>query len=305
MDFTENENGSEQELFSPWAILLFLILAMMVCGALGSALTYLLGQSMGISMMDMMQSFDENSALKERNFLRFANLISHIFTFTVAAIISALVLYRNNWSKQLKLNRLPSWNFIASGILLIFSIFILSQAAYWLNQQLPLPDWATQMEASAERMIKGLLVMNSPSELLFSILVVAVVPAIGEELIFRGFLQEKLQKATGNPILAIWLAGFIFSAFHLQFAGLVPRFMLGVGLGYLFYWTQNLWVPIIAHFFINGSQIVGQYFLKKDLAEAELEQINWGAIVVAVIILAGMSYYIYQSRITSKVLEEE
>jgi membrane protease YdiL (CAAX protease family) len=216
-----------------------------------------------------------------------------------------LVLYRNNWSKQLKLNRLPSWNFIASGILLIFSIFILSQAAYWLNQQLPLPDWATQMEASAERMIKGLLVMNSPSELLFSILVVAVVPAIGEELIFRGFLQEKLQKATGNPILAIWLAGFIFSAFHLQFAGLVPRFMLGVGLGYLFYWTQNLWVPIIAHFFINGSQIVGQYFLKKDLAEAELEQINWGAIVVAVIILAGMSYYIYQSRITSKVLEEE
>jgi membrane protease YdiL (CAAX protease family) len=305
MDFTENENGSEQELFSPWAILLFLILAMMVCGALGSALTYLLGQSMGISMMDMMQSFDENSALKERNFLRFANLISHIFTFTIAAIISALVLYRNNWSKQLKLNRLPSWNFIASGILLIFSIFILSQAAYWLNQQLPLPDWATQMEASAERMIKGLLVMNSPSELLFSILVVAVVPAIGEELIFRGFLQEKLQKATGNPILAIWLAGFIFSAFHLQFAGLVPRFMLGVGLGYLFYWTQNLWVPIIAHFFINGSQIVGQYFLKKDLAEAELEQINWGAIVVAVIILAGMSYYIYQSRITSKVLEEE
>jgi membrane protease YdiL (CAAX protease family) len=154
------------------------------------------------------------------------------------------------------------------------------------------------MEGEAAEMIKGILVMNSMGEFLLTLFVVAVLPAVGEELVFRGVVQQQLERVTQNPVLAIWMAAFIFSAFHLQFAGFLPRMLLGAGLGYLFLWTRSLWVPIAAHFFINGMQIAGQYIQKNALAESTVEEVNWWATALSVLLIAGLSYYLYQHYLT-------
>jgi len=292
---------NQSPLLSPVAVLLLLVLFMMAGSAIGSGLTYLLGQQWDLSLADLITSFDESSPVAERNFIRLANLFSHLFTFAIPALVVAVLLYRSGWIRFLKFNRWPNFNMLLMGVLFLFSIFILSQAALWVNQQLPLPSWASDMEASAARMIKGLLVMDSTAELILTVIVVAALPALGEELIFRGILQQKLEEAFRNPILAIWLAGFIFSAFHLQFAGLIPRFFLGVGLGYLFYWTQSLWAPVVAHFFINASQVAGQYLVEEEAQESGIDGINWQATAIAAIMVAGLSYYLYrQYRIKVK-----
>ncbi|MCG8331716.1 MAG: CPBP family intramembrane metalloprotease [Chitinophagales bacterium] len=293
MNFSDNNKGAWSDLLSPTSTLVLLVLLMVMGNAIGSGITYLAGQALGLSLTDLLETFNEKSASLERNFIRAANLISHLFTFVLPAVLLTFLLNKANSYKALKLDRFPVINMLSIGILFLIAIFVLSQAAYWLNQQLPLPEWAGEMEISAERIVKGLLVMDSIWELIFTITVVAVLPAIGEELIFRGILQQSLEKITHNPILAIWFSGLIFSAFHFQFAGLLPRFLLGVGLGYLFYWTQSLWMPILAHFVINAMQIVGHFFVKEGLPETGLESINWNATLIASIMVAGMSYYLY------------
>lgn len=306
MNISDIDNN-HHPLLSPIPVLLVLVLLMMTGSAIGSGLTYLLGQQWNMALVDLITSFDKDSPLAERNFIRLANLLSHLFTFVIPALVAVMLLYRSGWIRFLKFHRWPDFNMLLMGIFFLFSIFVLSQAALWINQQLPLPDWAHDMENSADRMIKGLLVMDSTGELILTVIVIAALPALGEELIFRGILQQKLEEATRNPIAAIWLAGFIFSAFHLQFAGLIPRFFLGVGLGYLFYWTQSLWTPIIAHFFINASQIAGQYLLEEEAQESGIDGINWPATAIAAIMVAGLSYYLYRQyriRVKPTLLEQ-
>lgn len=273
-----------------------MVLLMFLGSGIGNGLAFLLGQGMGLSLTEVIQVFGKDSPPAERNFLRAANLFTHLFTFTVPALLLAVILYRRRWAGFLKLNRLPSANVLVAGIFFLLGIFVFSQFAYWLNRQVPLPSWASDMESSAGRLIEGLLVMESPWELGFTVLIVAVLPAVGEELVFRGVLQQELEKASGKPIAAVWISAFIFSAFHLQFAGLLPRFLLGAGLGYLFYWTQSLWAPMAAHFFVNGLQVAGQYYRRQSLPETAIEEVNWPAIAIAAFLVAGLSSYLYRRR---------
>lgn len=288
----------DTENFSPLAVLLLLVLLMMVGAGISNGLGYLYAQWQGQDLPALLQSFGENSPLAERNLLRVVNLFSQLFIFTASALTLVGMIYKHHWKRYLRLDRSPSLHIYSASILFIFGIFILSQFMYWLNQQLPLPEWADSMEGKASEMIKGLLVMNSPGEFLLTLLVVAVLPAIGEELVFRGVIQQQLEIATRRPAAAVWLAAFIFSAFHLQFAGFLPRLLLGAGLGYLYLWTRSLWVPITAHFFINGMQIAGQYIRKNALAESTIEEVNWWATGLAVLLIAGLSYYLYHHYIT-------
>jgi membrane protease YdiL (CAAX protease family) len=89
-------------------------------------------------------------------------------------------------------------------------------------------------------------------EFLAAIVILAVVPAIGEELLFRGILQNKITLLTKNYHVAIWVSAIIFSAIHFQFYGFVPRVLLGALFGYLYVWSGNLGVAILAHFINNG-----------------------------------------------------
>ncbi len=288
----------DTENLSPLAVLLLLILLMMVGAGISNGLGYLYAQAQGYDLPALLQSFGENSPLPERNLLRVVNLFSQLFIFTAAALALVGMIYKHHWKRYLRLGRSPSLQIYSAALLFIFGIFVLSQFMYWLNQQLPLPEWADSMEGKAAGMIKGLLVMNSPGEFILTLVVVAVLPAIGEELVFRGVIQQQLEIATRQPAWSVWIAAFIFSAFHLQFAGFLPRLLLGAGLGYLYLWTRSLWIPIAAHFFINGMQIAGQYIRKNALAESTKEEVNWGATGLALLLIAGLSYYLYQHYIT-------
>ena len=73
----------------------------------------------------------------------------------------------------------------------------------------------------------------------------------------KAFISDK----SGKPHLAIWLTAFIFSTIHFQFYGFIPRLLLGAYLGYLFYWSRSLWLPILAHFLHNALSILVEFTL--------------------------------------------
>ncbi|MFZ2906191.1 MAG: CPBP family intramembrane glutamic endopeptidase [Cyclobacteriaceae bacterium] len=112
--------------------------------------------------------------------------------------------------------------------------------------------WAREQEDQLMEMTKVLTSFHSTPEFILGLLVIAVLPGIGEELIFRGFIQNELFRSSKNIHLSIWASAILFSAIHMQFFGFVPRVLLGALFGYLYYWSGNLMIPMIAHFFHNG-----------------------------------------------------
>ena len=111
--------------------------------------------------------------------------------------------------------------------------------------------------------------------LIFNIILIAIIPALGEELFFRGALQG-VMKAWKGAKLAIWITAIIFSAIHLQFYGFVPRMLLGAFFGYLLFWSENIWLPIIAHFVNNVLAVIFYYFKFNGYQVPDIDTIGTG-----------------------------
>lgn len=146
---------------------------------------------------------------------------------------------------------------------LVGSFMVVNTACIQWNMKLQLPaflvdfeQWARHKEAEIHRMTVLLATCDSTVDFLSGLLVLAVLPAVGEELVFRGMVQGLLRSMTKNMHVAICLSALTFSAIHLQFYGLLPRFLLGALLGYIYAWTQDLAFPIVAHFFNNASGLL-------------------------------------------------
>ena len=127
------------------------------------------------------------------------------------------------------------------------------------NMMIPLPEWLLHFDVNSEAIVFAFLQMSNYWDLFFTLLVVAVIPGIGEELLFRGYLQQKIGVWTGNIHSSIIITAFLFSAIHFHFQGMFPRFVLGMLLGYLFYWSNSLWLPILAHFVNNAQAVIFSY----------------------------------------------
>jgi membrane protease YdiL (CAAX protease family) len=93
-------------------------------------------------------------------------------------------------------------------------------------------------------------------DLFSNLLVIALLPAIGEELFFRGIVQKQFEELTQNRTAGIVLTALLFSALHMQFFGFIPRFVLGVFLGFLYQWSGTIWLPVTAHFINNAGAVI-------------------------------------------------
>lgn len=149
-------------------------------------------------------------------------------------------------------------------------------------------------EARAENATRFLLNITSLSGLMVNLLVIAVVAAIAEELIFRGIIQKLLFEQSKNIHLAIWLTALVFSLFHLQFFAIIPRIVLGAALGYTFYWSKSIWVPIFFHFINNASIVFVSYLYQKKLITTDPTETTFfpnSVLFVAFICSIAMVYF--------------
>ncbi len=122
-------------------------------------------------------------------------------------------------------------------------------------------------EEAAAALTERFLQADTIGGLLLNIGLMALLPALSEELSFRGTLQQIIYKDQSGKVqstkvhLAIWITAFIFSAIHMQFYGFVPRMLLGAIFGYVFVWSGSLWVPITMHFVNNGLAVLVYYLM--------------------------------------------
>ncbi len=276
-------------------MIIFIILGLFLT-IIGSAVIMLLS---GISLDELMNLQKTGAGSLSPDLTRILLLAQHLFTFILPAIAFGFLYYRREWLKGLRISASPGWMMALLGIFFLLATYPLVNLSFIVNSAIPLPDWALNFENQAEETMKVLLKMNSPFVFIANLVIIAILPGIGEELIFRGVLQKQLGFIFKNKIVAIWIAAFIFSAIHLQFEGFLPRMALGVALGYLYYWTGNLWVPIIAHAFNNGIQIIIIYLTGLDISEVDetsSDQLQWWMIPISV----GIMYFLYKAILNNR-----
>lgn len=231
----------------------------------------------------------------QRAIMRTIQGLTHVGAFTLGPLVLlAFTLPARGFGQWLRAQaRVPAGWLLAGALLTLTSLPLISMAIEWnagLHLGGPLADldsWMRDQERTAARLTTQITEMANLGELLGCWLALALVPAVGEELVFRGILQPTLTRALGGRTHAgIWLTAIVFSAIHVQFLGFFPRLLLGVGFGYLYQWRGRLAVPIAAHFTNNAVQ-VGLLYLSQRGALASFDPDSTAALPWPWVVASG------------------
>lgn len=201
----------------------------------------------------------------------------------------------------------PSWRIFSWAIIaLLVSIPLMEYIIQW-NQSIVLPAgyeeveaWMRTSEDNMARLTKFLLHFETPLDFVTALAVIAGMAAIGEELFFRGVLQNLFERYLINVHVAVWLSAAIFSFIHFQFYGFLPRMLLGAFFGYLYIWFRNIWLPILAHFFNNAWTLTLSYLHQEKLIDLDPEQVGemipWWSAAISLLFLIYYIRLIYQQK---------
>lgn len=227
--------------------------------------------------------------------MRWLQAISTLFIFGLPALLFAFICYRNGWV-ALGFGNAWQWKLAGLAIAIMLAAGPLTDALGTLNKAIPLPAnlraYFDGMEKTYESQVKAMLNVSSWQGLFISILLIAALPALVEELFFRSTMQGLFTRWWGNPWLAIIFTAFIFSAIHFSWYGFIPRIMLGIVLGVVYYATGNIWYSILMHFFNNAAAVLYLFYLHKQGKEMDMSDTTlfpiWTAALALIILFLLM-----------------
>ncbi|WP_235296889.1 CPBP family intramembrane glutamic endopeptidase [Portibacter marinus] len=252
--------------------------------------------SLGIMMASGHEIENANLNGLSANTLRTILLTGHLLTFILPCLLFIYLNYKDDKWKITRLDQTVSLNLFLLCVLFCVVSYPAVTYSYTVNSYIPLAEWMIGQEQSTAATLEKILTMDSLGLFVFNIILIALIPAIGEELLFRGLIMDFLERSIKNAHWAVWISAAAFSLFHLQFQGFLPRLLLGALLGYSFLFTRSLWVPILLHFLNNAAPIASLYFINEDLASidpSDTPELHWSVGMVSAILGILVGYYIY------------
>ena len=275
---------------SKLGILFLMMLVSVILHNLLAQAVIVLFTDVSLIAVSMMQFANQS----EIDAVKFIQMLSAIGLFITPTLLYA---YLCDFDLKLKLNFNRQTLMLAIAIMLLINPFI--SFIYEWNISFNIPEWMLVFDDNAENITKYFLKMNTLGDLSFNLLVIAIIPAIGEELLFRGFLQQKMTQWLVKPHVAIIITAILFSAIHMQFQGFLPRFALGLVLGYLFYWSSSLWLPILAHLLNNAMTVTFAYPTFSDYAYLTENTATWQEAFFS-FIAVGLLVFLLQKNLSIK-----
>ncbi len=260
---------------------IFLLIALIIIGLI-------LGTVIGLAYVFITKS-DSN----DLNALRFMQISSQLFTFVFPPIAYAfLVKDKPVNALGLKKSKIL-WVFI--GVAMIFAIMPFNSILAEWNANLTLPDSMSkieqlmkQMQEAATEMIEKFVSVDTIGGLILNLFMIAGLAALGEELLFRSIIQTSLIKICKNAHLGILIASAIFSFIHFEFYGFVPRLILGMLLGYMFYFSGSIWIPMLMHFLNNGTVVLIYFLNNKGITNIDVDTFGQTSIPILIISIVVM-----------------
>lgn len=260
---------------------IFLLMALIIIGLI-------LGTVIGFAYV-----FITKSNPNDLNALRFMQISSQIFTFVLPPIIYAL-LVKEKPTNDLGLKK-SKILWVLIGIAMIFLIMPLNSIFAEWNANLTLPDSMSrieylmkQMQEAATEMIEKFVNVDTVGGLILNLFMIAGLAALGEELLFRSIIQTSLIKICKNAHIGILIASAIFSFIHFEFYGFVPRLILGMLLGYMFYFSGSIWIPMLMHFLNNGTVVLVYFLNNKGITNIDVDTFGQTSIPILIISIVVM-----------------
>jgi membrane protease YdiL (CAAX protease family) len=276
---------------------LFILVMLMAAGlVLGGGLSIVAWKIMtGQSMLQMQASLMNPTYVNE---LRVIQTVSALCMFFIPAFVTTWRLSPKPLS-YMGFNTQSSFKSILLGMMIMGITIVLAGALATLNEMIPLTESlkasAKAMEETYMKQVVVLSNMNGVADLMITLVVMALAPAIFEEVFFRAGFQNMMNRATGKTTLSIVITSLVFSAIHFSYYGFFARFALGMTLGYLFAYSKNIWIPILAHFLNNGIGVIQIYLLhikgKKIEENMDDKFPLWVGVVALAIIVVGLNMY--------------
>lgn len=219
--------------------------------------------------------------------------LTAIIGFFIPTVVTAALLSR----RPIKLLGFSSTDIKLSQVglvvLLVGASLLVATSLSYLTNNTPIPDsWKIKFDTLEEeynRQVSAIISLKNAKDYIIALIIMAFLPALCEETLFRGGLQNFLTRGTNNPWLSIIVVSILFSLAHFSFYGFLSRFFLGIVLGALFHYSGKLWLSILAHFINNALAITVLYVATqqgKPLQEAmkQDEASFWGILAVPVVI---------------------
>ncbi len=287
---------------------ILILLAFMILGAIiGSLLSLMLVKP--IFHVDIFENLNILSLDKSNEqyapIIKFIQFVQVIFVFIIPAQLFAYFKSNGNTNEYLSITK-PKTLFVLFALLLIFLsspfisyLSVINESVVFPESLASIENYFRSKEIQAAAATEIMLTANTITDLFVNILIIGFLAAFSEEILFRGLLQKLLINKIKNVHVAIWLTAFIFSAFHLQFFGFIPRLFLGVFLGYAFYFSKSIWIPILMHFMNNTVAVVIDYLYKHQLTSINPNENNYfGYIGLCISIISTIIVIWYWNKTT-------
>jgi uncharacterized protein len=216
------------------------------------------------------------------NMLKFFQVSQSVSLFIIPALLASWLLFENA-GEALCLTDSVKWFPAVLVVILVFAVNPFINFLGGINNEFHLPgilkgleSWLRNAEETAGDLTEAFLKVDSIGGLVFNLFMVAILPAVGEELLFRGLIQKILTGMTRSHHWGIWISAALFSALHMQFFGFIPRMILGAMFGYLLVWSGSLWLPILAHFINNAAAVIALWLVDKGVISSSIEEFGSG-----------------------------
>lgn len=249
------------------------MLIFMVTGWLAAAMIF-------NNFSELFTQMNDYNNIEVIRLLKYFQIINQVGLFVVPPVIFAYI-DGQSIRNYLKLDSRPGFWIIVMSITMVIAILPLIHVSALLNELLRLPgwlhgleNWMRQSETNAENLTKAFLDVKTTEGFIVNLIMIALLPAVGEELFFRGVLQKLFHRWLGNIHWAVVLTAILFSAMHFQFYGFLPRTILGIMFGYLFVATQSLWIPILVHLFNNGAAVLVAFLYQHKVIAIDYHDIG-------------------------------
>lgn len=275
---------------------IYIISFIVVCLSFGQILASLLTSLVyGVNIFQISDLLNDPIS-SEKSLLPLLSIFRSLFCYLIIPI-AYLPFFENNPFQKDNIKILN--NLIASkqprfapfllSVMFIVAIIPFISLLIQLNSAIDLPIWLAESEERARKLTIKLLSYHETKDLIIVVVTMAVIPGIVEEIFFRGIVQRQLQHTFNNKHYAILVAAILFSFFHFQFSGFIPRIVLGILLGYMFMWSDNIWYPIVGHITNNIIAMLLFYFSDLKIYDTEASLVFLS--LVSAFITIGIAWF--------------
>lgn len=281
---------------SQFGILLGLLGAGLVLASIVSAGMMLVSINTPLTQMETEIMKPEHTDL-----LRWMQFVATLIMFAFPALVFATIVNRKPFP-YLGFNARANYKQVFIVAVIAFSALYAQSFFSSLNEMIPIPkSWAVAFKTADEKyntQVLAMAKMNSFGDYMLSLIMLALLPAIFEEMLFRGALQQVLIKLFRNAFVGILFTSLIFSAVHMSWAGFLTRAFLGMVLGYIFYYGKNIWLNILLHFINNGVVVTVLYFLsmKGKITEADMKDEEYPIYIGIFALVAVLGFMFFLKR---------